>query len=92
MCVAKIQFRLRIFSINESVTEEQLDYYVAVFLLYFSSVFRDFTEDELRRKIKELGGKGEAIMAILERRGKKGLKKDMKKALMIQKLKLRTSF
>lgn len=60
---------------NQFISEEDLDYYIHALLLYFTSANREFTEHKLQGKIKELDGKGETIMTILDRREKKGIEK-----------------
>ncbi len=64
---------LSIDEIDSVLDAEDLYYYINILLLYFSAVNKNLTEEEIRVKIQELGGKGEQIMTILQEREQKGI-------------------
>lgn len=66
-------FIISIDEIEPVVTEEELNKYVDIFLLYYSAVNKNLTEEDIIQKIQELGGKGEKIMTILQEREQKGI-------------------
>lgn len=51
-------FLISIEEIESLVTDEKLNYYVNIFLLYYSSVNKNLTEEDIIEKVQELGGKG----------------------------------
>lgn len=61
--------------IPADVSSEELYYIVDILFVYYSAVNKDITEADIVRKIKELEGKGENIMTILQAREKRGIEK-----------------
>ncbi len=68
-------FLVSIEEIQSILTDEQLNHYVDILLIYYSAVNKNLTEEDIIEKIKELGGKGERIMTILQEREQKGMEK-----------------
>lgn len=57
----------------EILSTEELAYYMDLILLYLSATNKDFTEADIRTKIRELDGRGSEIMTILQEREQKGI-------------------
>lgn len=66
-------FVMSIDEIEEELDSEELIFYIDIMLIYFSAANKNLTEEEIRAKIQELGGKGEQIMTILQEREQKGI-------------------
>ena len=65
----------------EGMERERLVSILEILLLYYSAANKDFTEEELNRKIRELDGKGAEIMTILEVREKRGIEEGIKEGI-----------
>lgn len=61
--------------IPPNIDDEKLYYYINILLIYFQNTGNEITEADLNRKIKELDGKGDKIMTILQAREQKGIEK-----------------
>lgn len=55
------------------LTEEELNSYLDTLFIYYSAVNKNLTEEDIKSKIQELGGKGEKIMTILQERKQQGI-------------------
>lgn len=68
-------FIISVDEIQYAVTEEVFNRVIDTLLLYYSSVNKEVSEEDIVRKIQELGGKGGEIMTILEKRHEDGIEK-----------------
>jgi|SRR5690625_675888 len=68
-------FLISIDELKQRVTDDDVQRVIELILLYFTKSNKNFTEEDLTRKVRELEGKGEDIMSILQEREKKGLMK-----------------
>lgn len=66
--------------VYDQVPNEDIELYVPLLLVYISSANRDFNKRELMRNIKNMEGKGEAIMTILEESKPEGRQEGRKEA------------
>lgn len=67
--------------VGKVVSLEELAYYIDIILLYFSATNREFTEAEIRDKIRQLDGRGSEIMTILQEREQRGLEQGLELGL-----------
>lgn len=70
-----------IISVDEasvSMKTEELSKMIEILLIYYGAANRNLTEENIISKIKELEGKGEKIMTILEARELKGIEKGIR--------------
>lgn len=74
-------FIISVDEIEPVVTEEEFNRYIDINLIYYSAVNKDLTEEDIIRKIQELGGKGEKIMTILQEREQKGIQQGIELGL-----------
>lgn len=75
-------FLISIDELEGNVSDEDILQFIDLMLFYYSQGNRDFTEEELIQKLKELDGKGEEIMSILQAREKKGIMKGREEIAM----------
>ncbi|SMB88896.1 conserved hypothetical protein (putative transposase or invertase) [Desulfonispora thiosulfatigenes DSM 11270] len=75
-------FVISVDEIESTVTEEEFNKYIDILLIYYSSVNKNLTEEDILRKVQELGGKGERIMTILQEREQKGIEKGIQQGII----------
>lgn len=72
-------------STRRNIKREKLTSILEILLIYYSSANKDFTEEELTKRIRALDGKGEKFMTILQEREQIGLEQGLEQGLELGK-------
>lgn len=70
-----------IYEAEDKVPDEELSKVLETMFIYFLATNKELTEDDILRKIKELDGKGDKIMTILQARETKGIEQGIERGL-----------
>lgn len=66
------EFLISVEELPTDINDENLHYVIDILFIYYKNAINEITEEDIANKIRELGGKGEAIMTILQAREQKG--------------------